>query len=139
MEGQGPKSKAQKAKTEVTTVAVTVTPPSPTPATDPPPAYAGDLSCVSFDGPSVEEMTALLAAGGNSTNRLNSGTSSHLFKDREVFWTYEVTRACAMRTANHGILQTKASGVDCGIYFTYITFSWCFFMFRLFKLKFYTI
>jgi hypothetical protein len=119
MEGQGPKSKAKKAKAELTAVVATtstISAPAPNPS-GPPPAYVGDLSCALIDGPSAEEMTALLAASGNATNCLDSGTSSHLFKDRNVFWTYEVTQARAMRTANHGILQTEASG-DCLVRFT---------------------
>jgi hypothetical protein len=118
MEGQGPKSKAKmKAKTEVAAVAAVTLTSTPAPDPNPPPAYVGDLSCAVMDGPSVEEVTALLAASGNSTNCLDSGTSSHLFKDRNVFWTYEVTQARAMRTANHGVLQTEASG-DCLVRFT---------------------
>jgi hypothetical protein len=118
MEGKGPKGKG-KPKAELTAVAATTPTPTPvpTPVPDPPPAYAGDLSCAIMEEPSVEELTALLAAGGNSANCLDSGTSSHLFKDRNVFWTYEVTQARAMRTANHGILQTQASG-DCLVRFT---------------------
>ena len=117
MEGQGPKSRAKpKAKTELTAVVATTStiPPDPDPPTT---AYLGDLSCAVVDGPSAEDMSALLAGGGNATNCLDSGTSSHLFKDREVFWTYNVTQARAMRTANHGVLQTKASG-DCLVRFT---------------------
>jgi hypothetical protein len=121
MEGQGPKSKGKaKAKTELTAVVAATSTPAPastSPDTSPPPAYAGDLSCAAIDGPSVEEMTALLAAGNSSAHCLDSGTSSHLFKDRNVFWTYEVTQARAMRTANHGVLQTEASG-DCLVRFT---------------------
>ena len=117
MEGQGPKSKPKtKGKAELTAVAATTATPAPDP--DPPStAYLGDLSCAAMDEPSIEEMCALLAAGGNSTNCLDSGTSSHLFKDRNVFWTYNVTQARAMRTANHGVLQTEASG-DCLVRFT---------------------
>jgi hypothetical protein len=97
MEGQGPRAKAKKDKAELTAVAETTGAPAPPPAPGPPPAYTGDLSCVIMDGPSVEEMTALLSANGNSANCLDSGTSSHLFKDRDVFWTYEVTQARAIR------------------------------------------
>jgi hypothetical protein len=122
MEGQGPKSKGKsKAKAEVAAVAATTTQTTSSGSAnnpDPPTtAYLGDLSCAAMEGPSIEEMTALLAAGGNLSNCLDSGTSSHLFKDRHVFWTYEVTQARAMRTANHGVLQTEASG-DCLVRFT---------------------
>ena len=115
MEGQGPKSKSKpKAKAELTAVAATTTTPDANP---PSTAYLGDLSCAVIDGLSAEEMSALLAAGGNSANCLDSGTSSHLLKDQDVFWTYNVTQAQAMRTANHGVLQTEASG-DCLVRFT---------------------
>ena len=81
MEGQGPKSKAKKAKAELAAAAVTTTTTPPAPDPGPPPAYAGDLSCAALDELSVEEVVALLAAGGSPKNCLNSGTSSHLFKD----------------------------------------------------------
>jgi len=35
-----------------------------------------------------------------------------VLKDHDIFWTYEATQARLMKTANQGILQTKASG-DC--------------------------
>ena len=91
MEGQEPKSKAKaKTKAELATVASM----TPVPDRNPPStAYLGDLSCAVIDGPSAEEMSALLAAGGNSANCLDLGTSSHLFKDQNVFWTYNVTKA----------------------------------------------
>ena len=117
MEGQGPKSKTKtKAKAELAVVATTTT----TPAPDSNPlstAYLGDLSCAVIDGPSTEEFSALLAAGGNSANCLDSGTSSHLFKDQNIFWTYNITQAHTMRTANHGVLQMEASD-DCLVHFT---------------------
>ena len=117
MEGQGPKFKAKsKAKSELTAIATTgmTTVPDLVP---PSTAYLGDLSCAAIDEPSIEEMTALLAARGNSANCLDSGTSSHLFKDQSVFWIYNVTQARAMRTANHGVLHMEASG-DCLVHFT---------------------
>ena len=115
MEGQELKSKAKaKTKAELATVASMTPVPDPNP---PSTAYLGDLSCAVIDGPSAEEMSALLAAGGNSANCLDSGTSSHLFKDQNVFWTYNVTKAQVMRTVNHGVLQTEASG-DCLVHFT---------------------
>jgi hypothetical protein len=60
----------------------------------------------------TKDLAALLSASGGFASILDSGTSSHLIKDRDVFWTYEVTQARPMKTANQGILQTKASG-DC--------------------------
>ena len=117
MEGQGPKFKAKsKAKSELTAIATTgmTTVPDLVP---PSTAYLGDLSCAAIDEPSIEEMTALLAARGNSANCLDSGTSSHLFKYQSVFWIYNVTQAHAMRTANHSVLHMEASG-DCLVCFT---------------------
>lgn len=91
MEGQGSKSKAKaKAKAELTAVSMTTPTPDPNLAST---AYLGDLSCAMMDGPSAEEMSALLAVGGNSTNCLDSETSSHMFKDIDVFWTYNVMQA----------------------------------------------
>ena len=65
----------------------------------------------------VESFAGLLSMDGRSASILDSGTSSHLFKDRNVFWTYEATQARPMRTVNHGVLQTSASG-DCLVRFT---------------------
>lgn len=116
MEGQGPKQPKDgkgKGKPELAAVAVattSLTSPSPDLAT-----YIGDLSCAMSEGPSAEEFAGLL--NGSFASILDSGTSSHLLKDRSVFWTYKTTQARSMRTANHGILQTKASG-DCLVRFT---------------------
>jgi hypothetical protein len=67
MEGQGPKSKGKsKVKAEVAAVAATTQTTSTGSADNPDPpttAYLGDLSCAAMEGPSIEEMTALLAAG----------------------------------------------------------------------------
>jgi len=75
-----------------------------------PDTYVGDLSCVMAEELSMKDFTSLLSANSNPTCILDSGTSSYLLKDRDVFWTYEVTSARPMKAANHGILQTKASG-----------------------------
>ena len=73
MEGQGLKSKAKmKGKAELAAVAMMSAAPAPNP-NPPSTAYLGDLSCTVLDVPSVEEFSALLAAGGNSTNCLDSG------------------------------------------------------------------
>lgn len=86
MEGQGPKAKGKaKAKPELAAIAST----SSTSST-PPPApttYIGDLSCA---------LTDILNSSGRLASILDSGTSSHLLKDRDVFWTYEVTQARSM-------------------------------------------
>src|SRR5258705_1500487 len=72
--------------------------------------YVGDLSCAITEQSSSKDFAALLSASGGFASILNSGTSSHLLKDRDVFWTYKVTQAQPMKTANQGILQMKASG-----------------------------
>jgi len=110
MEGQGPKPRSKEDwKPELAAIASTSTtlapPPNSSPAT-----YLGDLSCAMIEKPSAEGFAALL--NGSFASILDSGTSSHLLKDRDVFWTYEATQARPMKTANQGILQTKASG-DC--------------------------
>src|SRR5260221_682277 len=109
MEGQGPKPKGKENwKPELAAIASTSSAvPSPVPILD---TYVGDLSCVMTEGLSMEDFTSLLSANGNSVCILDSGTSSHLLKDCDVFWTYEATQARPMKTANQGILQTKASG-----------------------------
>ena len=68
-----------------------------------------DLSCA---------LAEILSTDGSPVSILDSGTSSHLLKDRDVFWTYETTQARSMRTANQGVLQTKGSG-DCLVRFTH--------------------
>jgi hypothetical protein len=107
MEGQGPKTKGKvKGKTELTAIAST----SSTSST-PPPApttYIGNLSCA---------LTNILNSDGRLASILDSRTSSHLLKDRDVFWTYEVTQTRSMQTANQGVLQTMGSG-DCLVCFT---------------------
>ena len=110
MEGQGPKSKGKiKGKPELVAVASSSAPsstPTPPPALD---TYIGDLSCA---------LTEILSANGSFASILDSGTSSHLLKDRDVFWTYKTTQARSMRTANQGVLQTKGSG-DCLVRLTH--------------------
>ena len=116
MEGQGPKPRGKEnRKPELAAIASTssaVPPPAPNLDT-----YVGDLSCAMTDCLSQEDFTNLLSANGNFACILDSGTSSHLLKDRDVFWTYEATQARPMKTANQGILQTKASG-NCLVCFT---------------------
>jgi hypothetical protein len=115
MEGQGPKPKGKEnRKPELSAI---VAPASSTSSSlsasssalnsD---TYVGDLSCAMTEHP--KDLAALLSATGGFACILDSGTSSHLLKDRDIFWTYEVTQARPMKTANQGILQTKASG-DC--------------------------
>lgn len=107
MEGQGSKAKGKvKGKPELAAIASTSsTSPTPPPASQ---TYIGDLSCV---------VTDILNSNGRLASILDSGTSSHLLKDRDVFWTYEVTQTRSMRTANQGVLQTMGSG-DCLVRFT---------------------
>ncbi len=123
MEGQGSKQKGKaKTKPELGALASgssTGSSSAPSSASAVPTAYLGDLSCamIEVEESSTDTFAGLLSTDGHYANILDSGTSSHLFKDRNVFWTYEATQARSMRTANHGVLQTSASG-DCLVRFT---------------------
>ena len=120
MEGQSTKLKAEKGKGKpelAAAVSISSAPPAPALLAPVPEAYIGDLSCAMSEGPSAEDIAGLLSTNGSFASILDSGTSSHLLKDCDVFWTYEVTQARPMRTANHGVLQTTASG-DCLVRFT---------------------
>ena len=115
MEGQDPKPRGKEnKKPELAAVVSTSSAPAPAPSPD---TYVGDLSCAIAEEDITKHLTALLSANGGFASILDSGTSSHLLKDRDVFWTYEATQARPMKTANQGILQTKASG-DCLIRLT---------------------
>ena len=113
MEGQGSKQKGKaKVKTELGALASGSPSESSSAPSSAPPAsstYIGDLSCsmMEVEEPSAEVFAGLLSSSGCSASILNSETSSHLFKDRNVFWTYEATQARLMRTASHGVLQTS--------------------------------
>ena len=41
---------------------------------------------------------------------LDSGCTHHIIRDRSLFWTYDTTRATAVKTANCGSLQSLARG-----------------------------
>ncbi|KAK0216732.1 hypothetical protein EDD85DRAFT_798165 [Armillaria nabsnona] len=41
---------------------------------------------------------------------LNSGCTTHIFKERRYFWSYREDEAVDVRTANCGVLSTKARG-----------------------------
>src|SRR5260221_7164000 len=105
MEGQGPKPKGKEnRKPELAAIAsMSSAPPPPPPILN---MYVGDLSCVMAEELSMKDFTSLLLVNGNPACILDSGTSSHLLKDRDVFSTYNATSARPMQTANHGILQT---------------------------------
>ena len=116
MEGQGSKQKG-KAKTKPKLGALasgswTGLSSAPSSASAVPTAYLGDLSCamIEMEESSTDTFAGLLSMDGRYANILDSGMSSHLFKDRNVFWTYKATQARSMRTANHGVLQMSASG-----------------------------
>ena len=119
MEGQGPKTRpSNSSKSSTSTspseVACLTSPPtappevaclaSPSPS---PSTFVGDLSCAIL--PSVD--LALLAQGHLNT-LMDSGSSSHLVRSREFFWTYDQSRARNVTTANLGTLSTHAAG-DC--------------------------
>jgi len=89
MEGQGPKPKGKEnRKPELAAVASTSLAPAPAPSPD---VYVGDLSCATTEEASIKHLAALLSVNGSFASILDSGTSSHLLKDRDVFWTYEAT------------------------------------------------
>ena len=40
----------------------------------------------------------------------DSGCNNHIFRDRSVFWTYDIILATPVKTANCGFLNTLAQG-----------------------------
>ena len=109
MEGQGPKPRLPASTTSKTSSVATSTPEVAclaSPSTSPP-TFIGDLSCATF--PSVELG---LMAQGNLSTLMDSGSSSHLVRSREFFWTYDPSKARNVTTANLGTLPTCAAG-DC--------------------------
>ena len=75
---------------------------------------AGDdeLSCASIS----DDLTELVV--NSLSTLLDSGATSHLVKRCEFFWTYNEEEARNVKTANLGVLQTRASGT-CVAQFTY--------------------
>ena len=69
-----------------------------------------DLSCATIADTEGLEL-ALLANHGLAA-LLDSGTTSHIMRNRAHFWTYDETLATPVRTANHGVLNTGGRG-DC--------------------------
>jgi hypothetical protein len=61
-----------------------------------------------FSGEVSEERRPLFPDGLDKL--LDSGCSRHLFRDRECFWSYEVTESAGMTTANCGTLKTVGKG-----------------------------
>ena len=109
MEGQGPKPRATSSKIPISSTMTTssaevacLVSPSPSPST-----FAGDLSCAIL--PSLELG---LMVQGNLSTLMDSGSSSHLVRSREFFWTYDPSKARNVTTANLGTLATRAAG-DC--------------------------
>jgi hypothetical protein len=95
-EGQGPKGRKHKSKDSVSGVPETAS--LVVPGDD---CWA-DLSCASIE-------FAIETAGSAI---LDSGATSHLIKDRSLFWSYDPSEANVVKTANHGTLRTNARG-DC--------------------------
>jgi hypothetical protein len=68
--------------------------------------FEGDLLCAMIE-PAVDvsflaqHLLAVL---------MDSGTTSHLIKDRQLFWSFDPSGATAVRTANHGVLNTCGRG-----------------------------
>jgi hypothetical protein len=64
-----------------------------------------DYSCASVSS------LALSALSGDAV-LLDSGATSHIIRNRRLFWSYNTTRASDVQTANHGTLRALARG-DC--------------------------
>ena len=69
--------------------------------------FVGDLSCAIFPSAELGLLTQ-----GHLTTLMDSGSSSHLVRSREFFWTYDPSKARNVTTANLGTLSTHAAG-DC--------------------------
>lgn len=69
------------------------------------PTCDADLSCA------VLPELALLSQH-HFQSLLDSGATSHLIRDRSLFWSFDPTQAASVRTANHGTLDTLGRG-DC--------------------------
>ena len=110
MEGQGPKPRSASSKVPTPPSTVSVPPPEVAcvalPSV-PPSTFVGDLSCAIF--PTAELG---LMAQGNLSTLMDSGSSSHLLRSRELFWSYDPSQARNVTTANLGTLSTQAAG-DC--------------------------
>ena len=76
----------------------------------------GELSCASITDDAPEELAELVVNIWSTL--LDSGATSHLIKKRDLFWTYNEEAARNVKTANLGVLQTRASGT-CVVLFTY--------------------
>jgi hypothetical protein len=94
MKGRDSKPKGKEnQKPELATIAFTSTTSSISSSALNPDTYMGDLSCAITEELLTKDLAALLSASGGFASILDSGTSSHLLKDHDVFWTYEVTQA----------------------------------------------
>jgi hypothetical protein len=76
-----------------------------------------ELSCASIEGV-LDDSTDSESVMNSWSTLLDSGATSHLVKGRDYFWTYNKEAARTVRTANLGVLQTRASGT-CVVRFTY--------------------
>ena len=69
-----------------------------------------EYSCASILD--IASQTASTGKAFGDSVLLDSGTTSHLIRDRSAFWTYDTSQAVSVRTANQGTLNTLARG-DC--------------------------
>lgn len=108
MKGQGPKGRSALPTSKRETMAISkFSLPPPDSASlanvDNLPPIPADISCALID-----DLAAVIESEWSSI--VDSGATSHLIKSMDLFWTYDHSDACNIRTANHGILQTMASG-----------------------------
>ena len=59
---------------------------------------------------SASSPIAFAASSFPFNSILDSGCTNHIFRDRNVFWTYDTTLATPVKTANCGFLNTLARG-----------------------------
>ena len=96
MEGQGPSWKSPSPAADTAAVA------SSLPCTT---FFLGDFSCAV-----LPDELGLLALN-MITVLIDSGASSHLIQSKEYFWMYSLSQARNVKTANHSILRTLATGI----------------------------
>ena len=69
-------------------------------------SYAAmEVSCSPLPSGEIVALAATL-----NVTLLDSGTMSHLIRDRSFLWSFNPDRSVCMRTANHGTLETEGNG-----------------------------
>ena len=77
--------------------------------------FAGVFSAISTVDLSLGSHPSLvlpvaLSAGFPYNSVLDSGCTHHIFRERDIFWTYDPSQATQVKTANCGFLPTLARG-----------------------------